>query len=114
MPMATRVPTALDLSSDSANPRPRGSLSRRRSADVCDEMRMFDAGGTREQPPTHRGSGRVLQTSQQSDSASQESDVPVRRIVRRARGDSLAEDPSACWMPLSSALAMKDQTDLHA
>jgi hypothetical protein len=91
----------VNVISDNAErlPRQRTSLTRQRSEDVCDEMRMFDAGGTHEQPPTRRVTGRVKQTN----AASLESNIPVRGIVGRARGESFAEDESACSLAMSSS-----------
>jgi hypothetical protein len=112
--------TSVDLNADSAErlSRTRTSRARRRSADACDEMRLFDTRGTREQPPTHRVSGRVKQMRNQANTASQESEVPVSTqpsIVGRARSDSLADDSSAIFLAArSSAMAREGQTDVDA
>jgi hypothetical protein len=115
MPTTLPVPASVDLDCDSAKrlPKPRASEARRRSSDVCDEMRLFDSRGTREQPPTHRVSGRAKQTHEQTNSASQESEAPSSRVVGRARGDSLAEDPSAHWLAIRSPDLAEDHTDLQ-
>jgi hypothetical protein len=81
-------------------PRPRAPKPRRRSEDVYDEMRLFSTCGTREQPPTHRAAGRVNQIHKQTDSASQESNVRSSATVGRARGNSLAEEPSVSWLAI--------------
>jgi pyruvate/2-oxoglutarate dehydrogenase complex dihydrolipoamide acyltransferase (E2) component len=113
---ATQETTSADVSSDSAeqHPRPVATPATRRSADERDEMRQFDTRGTREQPPTHRVSGRAQQICEQTDTASQESDVTASRIVGRARGDSLAEDPSALWLPTRLSAVAEDHADVHA
>jgi hypothetical protein len=83
-------------------PRPRPSREGRRSADVRDEMRLFNTRGSREHPPTHRATGRVKQIRTKSNSASQESNGRLRGVVGRARADSLADDSSAIFLAVYS------------
>ena len=102
MSTTMRGATSVDLDSPQRLPRPRPFRSRKRSADATDEMRMFDTPGTRDQPPTHRQSGRVT-IRERADSASQEFGTPLSRIpvVGRARGNSLVGDPTAAWLTMS-------------
>lgn len=61
-----------------------------------DEMRMFTSRESREHPPSHRVVGRVKQMSQRANPEVQdEPDRPSIGVVGRARGNSLAEDPSS-------------------
>jgi hypothetical protein len=64
---------------------PRASRDRQRSVDGRDEMRLFNSRGSREQPPSHRASGRAKQTREPTGSASQESDERMSGIVRGTR-----------------------------
>jgi hypothetical protein len=99
-------------------PRPRPSKTRRRSEDARDEMRMFDSQAPREPPPSYRGaSGRVTHVREQTGTASQEPDHPSCDILEgRARGGSLAEEPSVCWLPMwsSSAPGASEAGPAHA
>jgi hypothetical protein len=97
---APAPPTSVVLTPQSAVPLPRSrpSQERRLSEDVLDERRLFGARGSRDAPPTHRvsrqsydDSGRLSSTSSCRSSG---------RVVGRARGDSLAEDSLACWLPV--------------
>jgi hypothetical protein len=96
------VPASNDVSSDSAErlPSPLASQARRRTADERNEMRQLDTRGNREHPPTHRVSGPLEQIRELTNSAS---DVPLRGVVGRARSDSFAEDPSACYLAMCSS-----------
>jgi hypothetical protein len=104
--ISTAIPLPLpELNDDSAEPLPRASTSwtRRRSADIQDEMRMFGSCGSREYPPSRRETGG---NSQVRNPASQEFiDQSRVTVVGRARADSLAEDPTACWVPVRPSLS---------
>jgi len=96
-------PVSVDINPGNAVPlpRPRPLQDRRRDEDVRDEMRLFGSCGTRDHPPTHRTSARGNQIRPQTRRASQESDDDSRAsVVGRARADSLAEEPSACWLAI--------------
>jgi hypothetical protein len=108
MPRAMPVPTSIDSKPGNRQPRPRprSSQARRRSGDARDEMLLFGSCGSREQPPSHRASGRVKEIHQQTNTASQFSEGHSRAsVVGRVRADSLADEPEACWVPMSSSSA---------
>jgi hypothetical protein len=129
---AMPVPKSIDIDLGSAMPLPipQKFKARRRSEDVTDEMRSFNSHGRRDAPPTRRKSSKRTKSQTPGDSdvparqipgsvkqiwmrnssgrnsASEErkseTDVRSRRMVGRARGNSLGEDPSACWLTLRS------------
>jgi hypothetical protein len=105
MPASTsvgRVGVKLGSSEQQQLHRPRKSKPRRRSSDVREEGRLFGSRGSRECPPSHRASaGRQSQVcaSDLRDSDDRASGV----VVGRARGNSLVEEPSACWLTLRSS-----------
>jgi len=69
-----------------------------RSGDLRDDMHHFGC-ATREHPPSRRVSREsVKQARKQSRSASRSSGM-VGRVVR-ARGNSVTQDPSACWLAM--------------
>ena len=75
-------------------PRPRASEARRSADDdMRDERRFFGARTSLALPPSHR---RGVQQSK----ASADADTARVNVEGRARGGSLAEDSSACWMPV--------------
>jgi hypothetical protein len=116
--MPTETPAAASVDVDSHRTerlfRPRAS-QRRQSEDWLDERILFGTQGTREQPPTHRGSERAQHARERSDSASHESDAPQRgKTIGRARGNSLAEESSVGWLTMSVSGTAEDHTDLHA
>jgi hypothetical protein len=98
--------TPVDIHPNSAKPLPVPwpSQERRRDEDVRDEMRFFGSCGSRDHPPTQRTLNRGKQVRHSTTLGAQESERAS--VVGRARADSLAEEPSACWLairPSSSA-----------
>jgi len=108
-PQAAALPSVTDgvelTSMPAAMPVP-PPKERRRSADadVREEKLLSGSCGSREHPPpSRRAPGRAKEIREQTNKASQDSDDPSRaHVVGRARADSLAEDPSACWVPMAS------------
>jgi hypothetical protein len=85
---------------DSAEPLPR-PRPRRRTSEERDEMRVYTSRGSREHPPSHKLTGRAKQMSQRVNPEVQDEPTrPSRGVVGRARGNSLAEEPSSCWLPM--------------
>jgi hypothetical protein len=67
-------------------------------------MRTFTSRGSREHPTSHRPLGRVKQISERvKPELHNESDGPSIGVVGRARGNSLAEESSVCWLPIRSS-----------
>jgi hypothetical protein len=107
IPMAMPLP---DPESVATQPlaRPPTSRTRRRSEDAQDEMRLFGFCGSREHPRSCRDSGRNSHTF---DSNSRDSRASV---TGGARADSLAEDPSACWVALRYSSSAPGGSELGA
>jgi hypothetical protein len=104
---STAVPvqptSSVDVTPDNAEPLPMPgpSQERGRDEDVRDEMRFFGSCGSRDHPPTHRISARGKQIHHQTTLGSQEpDDQPRASLVGRARAPSLAEESTACWLPM--------------
>jgi hypothetical protein len=100
------LPGCTDVRPSSAQPLPNQQLSQAlRSAEVRDDMRdemsMLHSVASREVPPTERRSGNLGAVRKQTEAASEEADNPSSGMVEgRARGGSLAEEPSTCWLPV--------------
>jgi len=103
---APEPPTSVALTPESAIPLPRPHQSRERnvSEDVLDERRLFGACGSRDAPPTHRVSRQSSDDPSSCRSSGRLSNASScrssGRAVGRARGESLAEDSLACWLPV--------------
>jgi len=112
-PAAMPVPTPDDVSSDGIERLPSSRSSQAyRSADERDEMRdemgMFGSRASCDVPPTERRSGPKNAQCKQSEAESQEADNPSSGTLKarargRARGYSLAEDPSTCYLAMGSS-----------
>jgi hypothetical protein len=108
---STSQQASADFAPDSAvqSPKSRLSLQRRLPDDVLDERSCFGTCGSRDSPPTSRltreeSDNRIIsgRTSRQlscaeSDDASSCSSSSVA-VVGRARGNSVVDDSSACWL----------------
>jgi hypothetical protein len=83
--------------------------------DIRDEMGMFPSAASREVPPTERQSGHTSAARRPTNTASLEADGPSSAggvLEGRARGGSLAEELSVCWLGMptsSSAPATSDE-----
>jgi len=102
-PAVSPRPTSVDIEPGSSKPLPR-PRPRRRSSEVLDEIRAFGSRASCDYPPSHRISGRVKQMGQRvKPELPDESDNRSSGIVGRARGNSLAQEPSACWLAFRSS-----------